>query len=400
MLLMCISGEELPASTTVLPAVHYQPQAVESSARLAPPSPRAVSSSLPLLLQANQLLYSGITPLNTAANSQGPLFNSTPLTGLTPTPMTSTKPLPPPLAIYNHPHSWPLAATQPDTEPSPAHLPYQTPSTVAPEQLKPSLVTPFSVTPSLSVSGKSQGLSIMSMSPSDVGVPSLPTSVALQLPSQPPAQPFGLAFQQVPLSPHSPTPNPALSLLASKNQPPVASLSLPYSWEAPVNTSASPSVGKITMDTIPSTKYSSASATPTNPPSSAYALPKETLPESQKGMFVPSVTLPDLSFSPASPPVPDTSSEPRDASPSQSGSSVDIEASLARMSSLARSVLQELAQERGHIQSTTHPSLPPVHTPSTPVVESKRSSMTAVTSLDDSAASELTPSIESMTVQD
>ena len=121
----------------------------------------------------------------------------------------------------------------------------------------------------------------------------------------------------------------------------------------------------------------------------------------------PPMTQPDLSLSLSSLPAPEGTSRRSEVSPSQSSeSSLDIEASLARMSSLARSVLQELAQDRGHLLSNSSQSPHSYSTPFPPppgqkrylsAVESVGSSMTTVTSLD----SELTPpSVDSLATQE
>ena len=152
---------------------------------------------------------------------------------------------------------------------------------------------------------------------------------------------------------------------------------------------------------------SATTATQVHPSSAATVTPKKLgtiVPLSQKRTLAPPMTLPDLSLSVSSLPAPEVKSRSPEVSPSQSDSSLDIEASLARMSSLARSVLQELAQDRGHLLSSV--SQPPPHSYSTglplpqlphsvPAVDSV-GSMTTVTSLD----SELTPSVDSTAAQD
>ena len=115
------------------------------------------------------------------------------------------------------------------------------------------------------------------------------------------------------------------------------------------------------------------------------------------------VSLPDLSLTTMSLPVSETSTL-REMSACNSSSSLDIEASLVRMSCLARSVLEELAQDRGHllrVPGPVHPHplpTPPstsVYKPHLPPVASA-TSMTSVTSLDSAASSTLQTSGESL----
>ena len=227
-------------------------------------------------------------------------------------------------------------------------------------------------------------------------------ALPLSLPSQPPPAyqpPRTLPFQPMPLqqsslSSHRPPSNPAVSV----QLPPLPPLSLPYSWEAPVATLPSLSRGTA-VHTLPS-----GSPDPrTNPTSLATV----TLRKPATTVPAPPMTQPDLSLSLSSLPAPEGTSRRSEVSPSQSSeSSLDIEASLARMSSLARSVLQELAQDRGHLLSNSSQSPHSYSTPFPPppgqkrylsAVESVGSSMTTVTSLD----SELTPpSVDSLATQE
>lgn len=157
---------------------------------------------------------------------------------------------------------------------------------------------------------------------------------------------------------------------------------------------------------IPCSKPSSqSSAEPTHLDSSAPTIPLSSsvcVPSQQT--VTTSVSLSDLSLTTTSLPVSETSTL-REISASGSSSSLDIEASLARMSCLARSVLEELAHDRGHLLRVSEPlhpppnSIPPsmsVHKPYIPAVASS-TSMTSVTSLD-SAASTLQTSGESVTL--
>ena len=116
------------------------------------------------------------------------------------------------------------------------------------------------------------------------------------------------------------------------------------------------------------------------------------------------VPLPNLSLTTTSLPITETSVL-SEVSPSSS-SSLDIEASLARMSSLARSVLEELAQDRGQLLKVSEPGqsyLNPrplhsyVHASHLPTISSG-SSVTSVTSLD-SVGSEL-PTTEGSVAQE
>ena len=382
------------------PAVASSLLEMEDIAASLAPSSQNTASPLPPTPQVNLSSSSGVV---NAANMQGPLLNSTPINDLTPTPAPYMKPMLPLPAVYYHPHAQPLAYTQQSIDSTPANLPYDPSGRL----MKPSFHLPFTplfATPALSVAGVSQGLSVMSMSESDVGASPVPLSLPSQLPPRPPTTlpSAPLLFQTVPLPKpfalhhHSHNPSPLTS-----SKPPSAPLSLPYSWEAPVPTCTTLGVGGSTMYTATSTQHSVTSANPIHPTPS-YAAPKvvETTAPDRRTAFQ-SMAAPDLSLSPANSAL-DTS-RPHNISPSQSDSSLDIEASLARMSSLARSVLQELAQDRGHLMRATQPPHPsvPAHTPQVAVgdtTESTRSSMTTVTSLD-SAVSEVTR-VESMTLQD
>ena len=398
---MISAGGKLHTPNVPSPAVASSLLEMEDIAASLAPSSQNTASPLPPTPQVNLSSSSGVV---NAANMQGPFLNSTPINDLTPTPAPYMKPMLPLPAVYYHPHAQPLAYTQQSIDSTPANLPYDPSGRL----MKPSVhlpFTPLSATPALSVAGVSQGLSVMSISESDVGASPVPLSLPSQLPPRPPTTlpSAPLPFQTVPLPKpfalhrHSHNPSPLTS-----SQPPSAPLSLPYSWEAPVPTCTTLGVGGSTMYTATSTQHSGTSAALVHPTSSTYAAPKEvetTAPDRRTAFQ--SMAAPDLSLSPANSAL-DTS-RPHDISPSQSDSSLDIEASLARMSSLARSVLQELAQDRGHLMRATQPPHPsvPAHTPQVAVgdTESTRSSMTTVTSLD-SAVSEVTPSVESMTLQD
>ena len=237
----------------------------------------------------------------------------------------------------------------------------------------------------------------LSLTPSEIGISPPPVSVALQIPS-------------IPLIPSPPThiiPPNSLHLLSSRtisdDRPPLPSilsqpsnmpLSLPYSWEVPappviVSTANRNSTSSIQTNSVTSTLLSHSVSSVFTTPISSTTL---AVTHSQQAVKT-SVPLPDLSLTTMSIPV----STPRDViSPSQSESSLDIEASLARMSTLARSVLQELAEDRGQLLKVSQP-LSCSHTPNSkpfhtilPSTIPQTSTMTTVTSQDSTCNSELT----------
>ena len=275
-------------------------------------------------------------------------------------------------------------------------------STGAKDEKQPTVY--FDAATSLSTIPRSVGgLSLATISPSECGVSPPPLSVALQVPSLAHLQPHSLSFQTPSplLAPNLLPPTAPLTSFPANMQPTKPPLSLPYAWltpqtpapvTLPVDCSSSamyhtPVQSSISSDTFSSAQLSSSISTAPSQP--------ELTPAS-------AVSLPNLSLTNMSLPAPDSSTLREDLPPISSNNSLDIEASLARMSSLARSVLKELAEDRGQLLRVTEPVSTPrlpvptpshsssVHPSSLPVRSSVSSSMTSVSSLDSTAGSQLT----------
>ena len=385
------------------------------------PTP-VLPSSMKYFLPHPAMFYHPWSLANTGPGMEStPALYQTPVDGLT-KPSLYLPFTPTPLSALSVPHGLSMTTLSPSSvsvSPLPLSPASQTPPTSLPA---PNVSDSFlSQVPSFSVppSGVGVPLSLASQFPSINLPPSnvndSPVSLVSQaaiyvprssvsgcalpisLPSQPPPAyqpPCTLPFQSMPLQKsslpsHRPPSNPAFSvqLPPSSSHLPLPPLSLPYSWEAPVATSPSVSRGA-TVHTLPS----GSPAPRTNPTSLATV----TLRKPATTVPAPPMTQPDLSLSLSSLPGPESTGRRSEVSPSQSSeSSLDIEASLARMSSLARSVLQELAQDRGHLLSNAsqpYSTPPPGQKHYLSAVESV-GSMTTVTSLD----SELTPpSVDSL----
>ena len=193
------------------------------------------------------------------------------------------------------------------------------------ETTLPAFHSPFSAlaTP---VSGPTVGLPPPVLSPSELGVSPPPLSIALQVPSLPFRPPV----------------------------PPSLTSSLPYSWNAPSQSTINATYAGIPTLTPFALSVSSASvpiavisSTPLSSSNMSVSTNQSLQPE------IPALVPPNLSLTAMSPSGSETTL--CEGSPS-SDSSVDIEASLARMSSLARSVLEELAQDRGQLLKAPVPS--------------------------------------------
>ena len=256
----------------------------------------------------------------------------------------------------------------------------------------PSFLSPFFPAPtslSTPLSEPALGLSLASISPSEFGTSPPPISNALQVTSPQHLPPNSFPFQSTHSQSFKP-PLPSRSLSTHQSAPPST---LPYSWKTPQRTSAITVGGVQAVHTTPFvhspyTASITVSSAPTSSPSFS-PVPPTTV----------AVSLPNLSLITSSLPFSETSVHETTIS---SSSSLDIEASLARMSSLARSVLEELAQDRGQLLKVcesrrSYLTPQPLHTSaeSSPLPPmSSASTLTSVTSLE-SERNELQASSES-----
>lgn len=249
----------------------------------------------------------------------------------------------------------------------------------------PSFLSPFFPAPtslSTPLSDPAPGLSLASISPSEFDGSPPPVSNALQLSSLPPPPSNSFPFQPT----HSLSlRHPLLPYPLSTHQS-VPPSTLPYSWKTPQPTP------RITVGG-PQTKYTTSFVhspyTASIPVSAPTSLPSSNIHVHVSSQMAPTtipVSLPNLSLNTASLPFSETSGH---VITTPSSSSLDIEASLARMSSLARSVLEELAQDRGQLLKACEPGRS-YHTPQPldPSAESSlppmnsASTLTSVTSLE------------------
>ena len=260
----------------------------------------------------------------------------------------------------------------------------------------PSFLSPFFPAPtslSTPLSEPAPGLSLAAISPSEFSASPPPISNALQVSSPQPLPSNSFPFQ----STHSQPPLPPRSISTYQSVPPST---LPYSWKTPQRTSGLTAGGVQAVHTAPFVHTPYTASIPVS--SAPTSLPPSNL-SSQVPPTTLAVSLPNLSLNTASLPFSETSVNETTTS---SSSSLDIEASLARMSSLARSVLEELAQDRGQLLKVCEPGRSyltpkPLHTSaeSSPLPPmSSASILTSVTSLE-SEGNELQSSSESTVVE-
>lgn len=326
--------------------------------------PNLVYSNISSTLSPSFLSEDTITPTVTVSTtSQGTSFSPPSIsnfTGLTPTlSIQSTKPFLPSNVNGFSPHPW--STTGPGMESTP--LLYQTPPASNNNSLS-FTPTPHSV---VSASGPTPDLSMATtLSPSDIDVSHLPLNLApkplLAVPCTVPISTLTGPVQLNPLPSYPPVSIQYLqSLPFTSTGPPLPPVSLPYSWEPPT-----PKFSVMPMDEN---------------------LLAGTLKSGQAAI----VSRPDLSFSVTSPlpaPTESTTSSTYEVSPSQSESSFNLDSSLARMSSLARSVLQELAHNRGHLAKNIQPPY------SSPLASLPENSLRATTA-DDTQSIAIEPSLAS-----
>ena len=244
------------------------------------------------------------------------------------------------------------------------------------------------------------GLSLATISPSECGVSPPPLSVALQVPSLAHLQPHSLSFQTPSplLAPNLLPPTAPLTSFPANMQPTKPPLSLPYAWLTP----QTPASVTLPVDRSSSAMYHTPVQSSVSSDTFSFISSIFTAPSQPELTPASAMSLPNLSLTNMSLPAPDSSTLREDLPPISSNNSLDIEASLARMSSLARSVLKELAEDRGQLLRVTEPVSTPrlpvptpshsssVHPSSLPVRSSVSSSMTSVSSLDSTAGSQLT----------